>query len=101
MTIYADIDCELEAAALGWLDEHRPGPHSVDEAVGLAVTLVQRAAALLMELRSSALTDPRAGRVTTSQFIADLAYGAHHEACQDCQDLNPKKSTPMKEDNSQ
>lgn len=88
-SIYADVDRDLEAAIGAWLDEHRPGPYTVDEAVGLAVTLVKRAAAILMQQSGAALSDPRAHLVTTSKFIADLAYGSHFEACRECRELNP------------
>ena len=91
MTIYSETDRELEAVVLTWLNERRPGPRNVDDAVGLAATLVQRAAAILLELSGSALADPRAGRATTSEFIVDLAYGAHYEACKDCQHLKEAK----------
>lgn len=94
-TINADIDRELDAAMRAWLDEHRHGPRTVDEAVGVAMTLMRRAAVILMEQSGAVLSDRRAHQVTTSNFMLDLAFASHYEECEECRELTQRPVAPI------
>jgi hypothetical protein len=79
----ATTDLELFNTLRACLDAHRPPPRTPDQVLGHALTIMQLAAALLVELRGHPDMAGH-GDLTHEPFMQKLAHVAHQLECAEC-----------------